>query len=190
VTPADVGTDDRARAATAATLALLDAWHPPSVPQARLREQFVDHLRAHPDGLLRTCRPDHLTASVLVVSTDADRVLLTLHAKAGAWFQLGGHVEPADADVVAAATREAREESGLLDLVLDPVPVHLDVHPVPFCGDGARHLDVRFVAVAADEHAHRISEESSELRWWAVDALPGSDLTGLVVAARTRVLGG
>ena len=39
-------------------------------------------------------------------------VLLTLHRKAGAWFQFGGHFEPGDARVHAAATREAREESG------------------------------------------------------------------------------
>ena len=174
--------------AHAATMGLLEAWEPPTPEQALLREQLVTHLRSHPDGLLRSCRPDHLTASVLVVSADADRVLLTLHAKAGAWFQLGGHIEPADADVVAAAVREAREESGLGDLTVDPVPVHLDVHPVPFCGDGVRHLDVRFVAVAADEHGHRASEESSDLRWWPVDELPGRDLIDLVTLARARVL--
>jgi 8-oxo-dGTP pyrophosphatase MutT (NUDIX family) len=176
--------------AHAATVAVLEGWVPPSRAQAELRDEYVAHLRAHPDGLLRTCRPDHLTASVLVLSSDAGRALLTLHAKAGAWFQLGGHVETADADVVAAAAREAREESGLADLRVDPTPVHLDVHPVPFCGPGVRHLDVRFVAVTSDEHGHRTSRESSDLRWWPVDQLPGSDLADLVDLARARVLGG
>ena len=39
-------------------------------------------------------------------------MLLTLHAKAGQWFQLGGHCEPGDATLAGAATREAAEESG------------------------------------------------------------------------------
>jgi 8-oxo-dGTP pyrophosphatase MutT (NUDIX family) len=179
-----------ARDAHAATLRVLHAWQPPTPRQAALRDELVEHLARHPDGLLRTCRPDHLTASVLVVSPDARRALLTLHAKAGAWFQLGGHLEPDDAGVVEAAEREAREESGLSELRVDPVPVHLDIHPVPFCGDGVRHLDVRFVAVAEDGSTYRRSEESSALRWWPVDDLPVGDLTELVALARTRVLGG
>ncbi len=116
-------------------------------------------------------------------------MLLTLHAKARAWYQMGGHCEPDDATLAAAARREAVEESGTDGLVLDPVPVHLDAHEVPFCGGagGARHLDVRFVAVAADGASPRASEESLELRWWPVDALPPSDLDALVGAALARV---
>ena len=36
-----------------------------------------------------------------------DAVLLTLHAKARAWFQLGGHCEPGDLTLAGAALREA-----------------------------------------------------------------------------------
>lgn len=176
--------------ALAATVAVLEDFPPPDERQSVLRRRFLRHLADRPDGLLRSCRPDHLTASVLLVDPAATHTLLTLHAKARAWFQLGGHIEPDDADVVAAARREAREESGLTDLRLDPVPVHLDVHPVPFCGDGVRHLDVRFVAVAAGTSVERSSEESAELRWWPVDRLPGQDLVELVGLARARVLAG
>jgi 8-oxo-dGTP pyrophosphatase MutT (NUDIX family) len=186
------------RARTATTRVLRD-WQPPTARQAEVRDLFLHHLATRADGLLRSCRPDHVTASVLVLSTDADQVLLTLHAKAAAWFQLGGHVEPTDAGIVEAAAREAHEESGLAGLRLDPVPVHLDVHPVPFCGEGVRHLDVRFVAVPdalevtdvpGHREAPRVSEESHDVRWWPVDALPGSDLAELVRLARARVLGG
>lgn len=172
-----------------ATLLTLRSWEPPSLQQLVLQRRFVDHLQVHPDGLLRTCRPDHLTASVLVMSPDTSQVLLTLHAKAGQWFQLGGHLEPSDADVVAAATREAREESGICGLTLDPEPVHLDEHPVPFCGEETHHLDVRFVAVADPRTGHQVSEESAELRWWDTADLPGRDLTELVDLGRHRVLG-
>ena len=181
------------RSAHAATVEVLERWRAPSPAQARLRDDFLRHLAVHPDGLLRECRPDHLTASVLVASPDAARVLLTLHAKAGAWFQLGGHLEPDDTGIVAAAAREAQEESGIADLVVDPDPVHLDVHAVPFCGEGVRHLDVRFVAVAPPGSVETVSAESADLRWWPADALPGgdqADLGELVDLARARVLRG
>lgn len=157
-------------------LRLLQRWAAPSPAQEALRREYVAHLRAHPDGLLRSC-PDHLTASTLVLDDTQDRVLLTLHAKAGQWFQLGGHTEPEDTTLAGAALREATEESGIRDLRLDPVPVQLDAHEVPFCGgrQGTRHLDVRFLAVAAPGATAVISEESAELRWWPVDALPSEE---------------
>ncbi len=154
-----------------------------------MRAAYLEHLAAHPDGLLRECRPDHLTASTLVLSADGREVLLTLHAKAVRWFQLGGHCEPADDGLLTAATREAREESGLPGLVVDEEPLQLDLHPVDFCGQGpARHLDVRFLAVASPEDRPATSRESLAVRWWPVDELPSGEesLVSLVAAARRR----
>ena len=174
-------------------LAALESWSAPGEDQERLRRRYVAHLRAHPDGLTRGCRPDHVTASTLVLSGDGERVLLTLHAKAQRWFQLGGHCEPGDATLAGAALREAVEESGLSDLDLDPVPVQLSEHEVPFCGPGGgrpvHHLDVRFVAVAPDDAVHAVSEESLDVRWWPADALPDpeADLVELVALARARL---
>jgi 8-oxo-dGTP pyrophosphatase MutT (NUDIX family) len=157
-------------------LALLTSWPAPTPAQEALRQRYVEYLTEHPSGVFREDRPHHITASTLVLSADGDAVLLTLHAKAQRWFQLGGHLEPDDASVVDAASREAREESGLL-LALDPVPVQLSDHEVPFCGGdaGVHHLDVRFLAIAAPDAVHAVSEESLDVRWWPVDALPGAD---------------
>lgn len=157
-------------------LDLLRAWTPPDPGQETLRQGYVDHLVRHDDGLQRGC-PDHLTASTLVMSPDGERVLLTLHAKAQQWFQLGGHVEPEDADLAAAARREALEESGLEELRLDPAPLQLDVHEVPFCAPGARHLDVRFLAVVDPGRVPVASDESAEVRWWPVTALPSQEVS-------------
>ena len=174
-------------------LEILAGWSPPTPAQATLRDRYVEHLRAHPDGLARECRPDHLTASTLVMSADGSAVLLTLHAKARAWFQFGGHCEPGDTTLAGAAVREAVEESGLAGLVLDPVPVQLSEHAVPFCGPDApgpavHHLDVRFVAVAPEGAEHAVSDESLDVRWWPADALPDPqpDMVELVALARAR----
>lgn len=168
-------------------LRLLSSWTPPTPAQAALRERYVDHLRAHEDGLSRDCRPDHVTASTVVLSADRTEVLLTLHAKAQRWFQLGGHCEPGDTTLAGAALREATEESGLSGLRLAPYPVHLDEHVVAFCGPTAdvHHLDVRFVAIAPPGAAHAVSEESLDVRWWPVDDLPDPDLREVVAFAQS-----
>ena len=170
---------------------LLEAWRAPDARQERLRREYVAHLDAHADGLERTCLPDHVTASTVVLSPEGGQVLLTLHAKAGAWFQLGGHTEPGDVTLAGAALREAREESGLDHLQMDLRPVHLDRHEVPFCGGrpGTRHLDVRFLAVAAPGTAHAVSEESVDVRWWPADRLPSDEpsLRELVDLGRDRL---
>ena len=62
-------------------------------------------------------------------TAEGRRVLLTLHPRVGAWLQLGGHLEDTDPSLLAAAAREAAEESGIAGIVLDPVPVDLDVQP-------------------------------------------------------------
>ena len=164
--------------------------------QQALAQRYLTHLAAHPDGLLRSCRPDHLTASTVVLSEDGARVLLTLHAKANRWFQFGGHCEAGDPTLREAATREAREESGLAALRVSEVPVHLDEHVVEFCrgvgeaaGDvAAHHLDVRYAAVAPADADHAVSEESLDVRWWPVDALPEAELAEPVARARAWLL--
>jgi 8-oxo-dGTP pyrophosphatase MutT (NUDIX family) len=171
-------------------LALLRAWTPPDVDQEEVRRRYVAHLEARPDGLRRSCFPEHITASTLVLSADGEQVLLTLHAKAQAWFQMGGHCEEGDTTLAGAALREAIEESGVPGLRLDPEPVQLNAHPVPFCDPRGtvHHLDVRFLAVAPEDAVHAVSEESLDVRWWPWDDLPtqDADMHELVRLARAR----
>ncbi|MBI1376800.1 MAG: NUDIX domain-containing protein [Frankiales bacterium] len=165
---------------------VLRTWAAPDAAQESLRREYLDFLARHADAPYRSCVPGHLTASALVVSPARDRVLLTLHAKIGRWLQMGGHCEPDDAGLHAAAAREAREESGIEGLVLGAEPVRLDRHRVG-CHGGSWHLDVQYVAVAPPGAVHVISEESLDLRWWPVDALPelADDALERLVAAAT-----
>ncbi|WP_109510383.1 NUDIX domain-containing protein [Nocardioides speluncae] len=172
-------------------LATLQDWPAPTAAQERLRQRYVAHLVAEPTAMTRACFPDHLTASCLVLSADSGEVLLTLHAKARQWFQLGGHCEPGDSTLAGAAGREAAEESGLAGLALDPVPVQLSEHAVPFCDPRGtvHHLDVRYVAVAPADVVHAVSEESLDVRWWRADAPPTDEpeLVELIALAHARV---
>ena len=93
----------------------------------------------------------HFTASAFVVDHDRTRTCLVEHAKLGRLLQPGGHVEPTDLSLEAAALREAREETGL-DVELHPTaprPFDLDVHRIPERpGEPSHfHLDVRYLLV-------------------------------------------
>ncbi|MER6380042.1 NUDIX hydrolase [Streptomyces sp. NPDC001250] len=134
--------------------------------QEELRQAYLDHLAAHPDGMWKACHTGHVTASGLVIDPERDRVLLTLHRKLRMWLQMGGHCEPGDATLAQAALREATEESGIAGLtLLSGGPVRLDRHHTP-C---AWHLDVQYAAVAPDGAVEAISDESLDLRWFAYD---------------------
>jgi 8-oxo-dGTP pyrophosphatase MutT (NUDIX family) len=116
------------------------------------------------DGLAEPFSRDqagaHFTASALVLDESRTRTALVHHRKLGIWVQPGGHVDPDDATMQAAALREVREELGLVGTV-DGDVLHLDTHEIP--EPWHLHLDVRFLVVADGELA--VSAESHEVRW-------------------------
>ncbi len=169
-------------------VSVLGAWQAPDPDQERLRRSYLDHLEVEPDAVAKAGPPAHLTASCVVLDPSGASVLLTLHRKANAWFQFGGHLEAADPTVWAAARREAREESGIDTLEPLSRPVQLDRHVLvgPF-GTCREHLDVRYAAVAPAGARARVSAESHDVRWWPVAALPEgtrAELAPLVSLAR------
>jgi len=97
----------------------------------------------------------HFTASAFVIDEACARTCLVEHVKLGRRLQPGGHLEPDDPSLEAAAMREAREETAL---ELDPHPTaprpfDVDVHEIPERpGEPAHfHLDVRFLLIGRGE---------------------------------------
>jgi len=152
---------------------LLANWTPPTAEQQRTRDRIVAFIDEHPgDAHLRSCVPGHLTASALVVDSRGERALLTHHRKLGRWLQLGGHCD-GDADLAVVALREATEESGIEGLVIDPVPIDVDIHTIPARKDEPEHLhlDTRFLVRAPAGARAQASEESLSLRWFTPEEL-------------------
>ncbi|MCY1695696.1 NUDIX hydrolase [Curtobacterium sp. SL109] len=181
----------------------MDPMHAPdaltelrTAPPGADRDAFTAFVVSHGDAALwREGGSEHLTASCFVLSPDLSHVLLCLHRKGRFWVQFGGHLEHGDVSLADAARREAREESGVPDLDLaTPRIVDLDRHDLHGGFACAAHWDVGFVAIARPDVATSVSDESDDVRWFPVDALPASlppgfadRLAGVLVAFRARI---
>ena len=145
------------------------AAHPDEAATVALFRAFA---HAHAHAAERTLAIGHLTGSAWLASADGRRVLLTHHRKLGRWLQLGGHAD-GDADLARVALREAEEESGLHDLVVEPHIFDLDRHRIPARGDEPEHwhYDVRFVVRATGGEDFVVGEESHALAWRDIAAL-------------------
>ena len=173
----------------ASVVATLSGWDAPTPEQNSLRHAVLAFVAGRPDACRRSCEPGHITASALVLDHRRTHALLTLHPRVGRWLQLGGHCEESDPDIVAAALREATEESGVAGLRIEAQLAALHVHPIT-CSLGlpTRHLDMQFVVTAPEGAEITCSDESLDLRWWPLDALPADDpaLLALARAAARR----
>lgn len=105
--------------------------------------------------------PGHFTASSFVLSPDRRSVLLILHGKLHRWLQPGGHIDPEDADVLAAARREVAEEVGLRDLEQ--------------VGAGLFDVDVHVIPARKQEPAHEHHDLRFLFQAHSLDAVAGSD---------------
>lgn len=120
-------------------------------------------------------QPGHFTASGFVLSPDGKSVLLVLHRKLERWLQPGGHVDPEDADLFAAACREVGEETGLLGLTSDhdaPTIFDVDIHPIPArkAEPAHEHFDVRFL-LRTDTTKITRNDETHDAAWVAFSEL-------------------
>lgn len=142
---------------------------PPGTP---LRQRFLDLLVTGAQSVLPDAAGPHLTASALIVDPARGKVLLCLHGRIRKWVQMGGHCEPGDPTLAAAALREAREESGIEGLTVSATPIGLDTHPVRCRYGPSEHFDVRYAVLAPPGADETCSAESAALGWFAPDDLP------------------
>ena len=115
--------------------------------------------------------PGHITATSVVLSPDQRFVLLVHHRRLERWLLPGGHVEPDDTSLEAAARREVLEETGALLSEVPAMLVGMDVHGIPPKKREPyhQHHDLIFTLRATDVVV-RASEESREVRWCAISA--------------------
>jgi ADP-ribose pyrophosphatase YjhB (NUDIX family) len=148
-------------------LSLLDAYDPSSEQEQNAKQFIQDFITENERYWSRGTLTGHLTGSAWITNKSQSKAVLLHHKKLNIWVQPGGHIDDEDESLIAASLREAKEETGLPELVAQQAGIFdLDVHKIPARKTEPEHwhLDVRFWFVAEDT-ALAISEESNELAW-------------------------
>lgn len=135
-------------------------------------ERLRSFIEREPACFERSTTEGHITGSAWLVDSSGEHVLLTHHRKLNAWFQLGGHAD-GEADVLAVAMQEAREESGIT--LIEPVSTaifDIDIHLIPARGSEREHFhyDVRY-AFRTHERSYVVSAESHDVAWIRIDRI-------------------
>jgi 8-oxo-dGTP pyrophosphatase MutT (NUDIX family) len=132
--------------------------------------------------------PGHITCTGLVLAPDDERLLLVHHRRLDRWLLPGGHVEPDDVTIAAAARREVIEETGVV-LADRSTFIGADVHGIPGRKHEPYHLhhDLLFAFRAAGEDL-QVSEESHAVAWCTPAECDRYGLPGNVRRAYSRSL--
>lgn len=155
----------------------LDAYDP-SFEEQPFKSEMTDFYKKHENCFERSCVEGHFTASAWVVNGDNSAFLMMCHKKLGKWLQLGGHCD-GDPDVLSAAIKEVKEESGMKSIKpLSDAIFDIDVHFIPAYKNipPHKHLDVRFLLQSDICEVLIKNHESMELRWFSRnDVLPTAE---------------
>ena len=139
-------------------------------------DELIKEIKSNPNILHRTNLSGHITASALVINDD--KVLVIWHNFLQMYLQPGGHVDPTDTSIIAAAQREAKEETGVSvvpDERFGGVPITIEIEQIPERAERGepahRHYDCIFVfKVEGDDAIDMQVEEVSECKWMPIDA--------------------
>ncbi|MCX5215751.1 NUDIX domain-containing protein [Kitasatospora sp. NBC_00240] len=142
-------------------------------------EQLSEPLRLLGQGAgfaSRRSFPMHVTVGALLVRDDSE-ILLIEHLAYGITLQPGGHLEPTDITLTAAAVRELTEETGIdgsqISLV-SSVPAYVDYGMVPARPEKDEpehyHLDIGYAFTTDRAEVGQIQEtEVTGASWYSLD---------------------
>jgi 8-oxo-dGTP pyrophosphatase MutT (NUDIX family) len=108
---------------------------------------------------------------VTAVVLDGDHVLLVRRSDNAQWTPVTGIVDPGEHPAQTAA-REVLEETGVVCSVEALAWVNVTEPTVHANGDRAQYLDHTFRCRYESGTAHVADDESTEVRWFALGALP------------------
>ncbi|MET8828904.1 NUDIX domain-containing protein [Streptomyces sp. NPDC004610] len=114
-----------------------------------------------------------------VVFDDEGRVLLNRRSDNRKWSLIGGIPEPGEQPAICAV-REVEEETAV-HCVAERVVVVQALSPVRYDnGDVCQYMDITFRCRAVGGEARVNDDESLDVGWFAVDALPDLDEFGVL----------
>jgi len=152
-------------------LNLLHSYLPTYPEEIFYKEKLIEFVEAHENCFERSLEVGHITGSSWLLNWNRSKALLLLHAKLNIWVQPGGHCD-GESDVLQVALKEAREESGIDEIV--PVMEEifdLDIHDSPAMGSLNKHVhyDVRFLLQCTSDRDPVLNHEVKALKWVRIE---------------------
>ncbi|WP_043500814.1 NUDIX hydrolase [Georgenia sp. SUBG003] len=138
---------------------------------------FITALRAHVGHDLLW-----LPGVTGVVLDDAGRLLLGRRADNGLWALISGILEPGE-EPAHGLVREIAEETGVRAEVVALTSVSSGDRVTYPNGDVSQYLDLTFLCRHVDGEAFVADDESTEVGWFALEALPGR----ITASSRSRL---
>lgn len=152
---------------------------PSNIQEENDKDVIMDYIHTFGDTILnRSNRFAHMTSSGLILNKDFDKVLMVHHNIYNTWAWTGGHVD-GEEDLLAVAIKEAKEETGIKEVV----PIGNDILSVDILTvfghfkngeyiSSHLHLSVAYALIADESSSICIKEdENSGVRWIDVNEI-------------------
>ncbi len=150
----------------------IQAYVPCNAQEEQDQKLMMEYIQAFPNLLTRENTLAHFTASSWIVNPQRTKVLMAYHNIYRSWAWTGGHAD-GEADLLAVALREAREETGIVQVLpLLHTPLSLEI----ICVEGHvkrgsyvsshLHLNITYLLEANDGQALMVKpDENSRVGW-------------------------
>ncbi|MBO4245529.1 MAG: NUDIX domain-containing protein [Bacilli bacterium] len=153
---------------------------------------FMDYLNSNNNLIDWNNFNGHVVASGFLYAKKEEKYLVIYHKDLQIFSYPGGHIDKSDANPLAAAIREIKEETGIDDfkeimIGEDPlIPIDIDNHLIPYNErldiPSHQHFDMRYLFVI--DHIKDVmidQNESSDYKWVSEEELMVNEDFGKIV---------
>ena len=141
----------------------------------------------------------HIVASGLVYSIKDKKFLVLYHKDLKMYLYPGGHIDSTDKNVLSAAIRETKEETGLIDFKLfkftenELIPLDIDTHIIEYNErlnlPKHYHFDFRYLFTVDEISDINIDlEESSDYKWIDINELKNNKNCEIIIKKIEKLL--
>ncbi len=150
----------------------IQAYQPNNEQEAKDKSVILKYIDTFNDLLSRENELAHFTSSSWIVNKDRTKAVMIYHNIYNSWSWTGGHAD-GDANLLAVAIREAKEETGLENIK----PVSEDIYSLEIvCVNGHvkrgkyvashLHINITYLLEADETEPLRIKQdENSGVKW-------------------------
>lgn len=151
-------------------------YQPVNEQEIKDKELMIQFIEKNDDVLDRSNLAGHLTSSAIVVNQAMDKVLFAHHNIYQSYGWVGGHND-GDPDCLNVAIKEAKEETGIEDIVpvsddilgIDVIYVFHHIKNGSYVPDHL-HLNVTYLLIASETETPTPREgENTSVRWFGLE---------------------